>query len=155
MVLAELGGKLRESLRKLHSSSGHVTKDQLNALLSDISRALIESDVNVKMVMTMRDKIKEKVLGLIEDEEADGDDENKQQRLASNLSKTVQKAVVDELCSLLTPEQKPYSVKRGKSNVILFVGLQGSGKTTSIAKFANYYQRRGWKTAMGKFYWGL
>jgi signal recognition particle subunit SRP54 len=39
-------------------------------------------------------------------------------------------------------------MKRGKSNVILFVGLQGAGKTTSIAKYAHYYQRRGWKTAM-------
>jgi signal recognition particle subunit SRP54 len=32
--------------------------------------------------------------------------------------------------------------------VIMFVGLQGSGKTTTIAKFANYYQRKGWKTCM-------
>jgi len=39
-------------------------------------------------------------------------------------------------------------MKRNKPNVILFVGLQGAGKTTSIAKYAHYYQRRGWKTAM-------
>ena len=39
-------------------------------------------------------------------------------------------------------------MKRGKPNVILFVGLQGAGKTTSIAKYAHYYQRRGWKTCM-------
>ena len=147
MVLAELGGALRDSLRKLHSSSGHVTKDQLNALLSDISRALIESDVNVKIVMTMRESIKNKVLSLIEAEEAEGD-ENK--RTSSNLSKTVQKAVVDELTSLLTPETKAYSLKRGKPNVVLFVGLQGSGKTTSIAKFANYWEneREGWESLL-------
>ena len=100
MVLAELGGKLRDSLRKLHSSSGHVTKEQLDVLLGDISRALIESDVNVKMVMTMREKIKEKVIGLIEAEEQ-GKDENKRST-SSNLSKTVQKAVVDEMTLLLT-----------------------------------------------------
>jgi len=146
MVLAELGGKLRDSLRKLHSSSGHVTKEQLDVLLGDISRALIESDVNVKMVMTMREKIKEKVIGLIEAEEQ-GKDENKRST-SSNLSKTVQKAVVDEMTLLLTPENKAYKLKRGKSNVVLFVGLQGSGKTTSIAKFANYHQRRGWKVSM-------
>jgi signal recognition particle subunit SRP54 len=165
MVLAELGGKLRDSLRKLHSSSGHVTKEQLNALLSDISRALIESDVNVKMVMGMRERIKHKVLAQIEAEQDQQQQQQQQQqsgdpdndmdmatntntRRASHLSKTVQKAVVDELTSLLSPESKPYALKKGKPNVILFVGLQGSGKTTSIAKFANYHQRRGWKTAM-------
>jgi signal recognition particle subunit SRP54 len=143
-----IGGKLRDSLRKLHSSSGHVTKDQLNALLSDISRALIESDVNVKMVMGMRERIKTRVLQQIEAEEAAQQPDSDQQKRASTLSKTVQKAVVDELTSLLSPESKPYTLKKGKPNVILFVGLQGSGKTTSIAKFANYHQRRGWKTAM-------
>lgn len=145
MVLAELGGKLRDSLRKLHSSSGRVTKEQLNALLGDISRALIESDVNVKMVMEMREKIKDKVIGRIEAEEEEG---GKNAPTASHLSKTVQKAVVHELTSLLSPDSKSYNLKRGKSNVILFVGLQGSGKTTTIAKFANYYQRKGWKVAM-------
>ena len=145
MVLAELGGKLRDSLRKLHSSSGNVTKEQLDALLGDISRALIESDVNVKMVVSMRERIKDKVIGLIEAEEEQG---GENRRAASQLSKTVQKAVVDELTSLLSPGSKSYKLKRGKSNVILFVGLQGSGKTTTIAKFANYYQRKGWKVAM-------
>ena len=56
MVLAELGGKLRDSLRKLHSSA-HVTQNELNGLLSDITRALIEADVNVKLVMQLRDNI--------------------------------------------------------------------------------------------------
>lgn len=36
----------------------------------------------------------------------------------------------------------------GRPNVVMFVGLQGSGKTTTIAKFAHYYQRKGWKTCM-------
>lgn len=145
MVLAELGGKLRQSLRALHASSGHVTKAQLDTLLSDISRALIESDVNVKLVMSMRENIRTKVINLIEeDEQADAEDKR---NVASNLSKTVQKAVVEELVQMLSPETKPYNVRRGKSNVILFVGLQGAGKTTSIAKFANYYNRKGFKTA--------
>ena len=136
MVLAELGGKLRESLRKLHSSQGTVDQEQLNTLLSEVSRALIESDVNVKLVMQLRDNIKTKVSSLLEDSDN------------PNVSRIVQKAVVDELTALLTPPATPYKLKRNKPNVVLFLGLQGSGKTTSIAKFANYYQRRGWKTAM-------
>ena len=39
-------------------------------------------------------------------------------------------------------------MQKGRSNVILFVGLQGAGKTTTVAKFGNYYQRRGWRTCM-------
>ena len=145
-MLAELGRKLRDSLRKLHSSSS-VTQNELNALLNEISRALIEADVNVKIVMKLRDSIKLKVEHLLEEE----DDNDKAPRVHSNLRKVVQKAVVDELVALLSPgdSKKAYHMRKGKHpNVILFVGLQGAGKTTTIAKFASYYQRRGWKTAM-------
>jgi signal recognition particle subunit SRP54 len=150
MVLAELGGKLRDSLRKLHSTQGRVTEKQLNQVLSEITRALIEADVNVKLVMTLRDNVKTKVQSIIDQEDKDPNDSSEAAvaHRASNVSKTVQRAVVDELTSLLSPNKKPYILKRGKPNVILFVGLQGAGKTTTIAKFANYYQRRGWKTAM-------
>lgn len=48
MVLSELGGKLRESLRKLQSKST-VGSEQVNELLSEIARALIEADVNVQL----------------------------------------------------------------------------------------------------------
>jgi signal recognition particle subunit SRP54 len=140
MVLAELGGKLRSSLQKLQSTSDAVTTETLNAVLSDISRALIESDVNVKLVMTLRSNIQKKVGDLVE------------QGNTRDVGRLVQKAVIDELTSILSPNgenaAKPYVMKRNKPNVILFVGLQGAGKTTSIAKFAHYYQRKGWKTAM-------
>ena len=165
MVLAELGGKLRESLRKLHSHQGNVTAKQLNEVLSNITRALIESDVNVKLVMKLRENVKTKVEKLIEDDENDGggDADSNKPRVSSNVSKTVQRVVVDELTTLLQPARQPYKMKRGKPNVVLFVGLQGAGKTTTIAKYANYYQRRGWKTAMvcadtfraGTFCWDL
>ena len=149
MVLAELGGKLRSSLQKLQSGGGSgdaITTETLNALLSEISRALIESDVNVKLVMTMRGNIQKKVGELVSNNDGDNANAN------ANVGRLVQRAVVDELTAMLTPSgegaTKPHNMKRGKPNVILFVGLQGAGKTTSIAKYAHYYQRRGWKTAM-------
>ncbi len=143
MVLAELGGKLRESLRKLQASSS-IDTDALNLLLADISRALIESDVNVNLVMKLRENIKERVSDAVKKHE-----ENHNNSTVQSVNKLVQKSVMDELTLLLTPEQtKPYRMKRNKPNVILFVGLQGAGKTTSIAKFANYYLRKGWKVAM-------
>lgn len=145
MVLAELGGKLRESLRKLQNSSSGIDTAALNDLLSEISRALIESDVNVNLVMTLRENIKNRVGEAVEKHEQS----QSANSAIQNVKKLVQKAVMDELTSLLTPEKtKPYKMKRNKPNVILFVGLQGAGKTTSIAKFANFYSRKGWKTAM-------
>lgn len=148
MVLAELGGKLRSSLQKLQSNSADdaLTTESLNALLSEITRALIESDVNVQLVMTLRTNVQNKVGELVA--------KNSSSSANPNINRMVQRTVVDELTSLLEPSTdkgkivKPYNMKRGKPNVILFVGLQGAGKTTSIAKYAHYYQRRGWKTAM-------
>ena len=151
MVLAELGGKLRSSLQKLQSGGGDaLTTESLNALLSEISRALIESDVNVQLVMTLRTNIQKKVGDIVAKQSGANASSN------ANINRMVQRTVVDELTSMLTPNgeddrragAKPYNMKRGKPNVILFVGLQGAGKTTSIAKYAHYYQRRGWKTAM-------
>ena len=144
MVLAELGGKLRDSIKKLQSNSNGVDTATLNTLLGEISRALIESDVNVSLVMKLRDNVKNRVGETIRKAE-----ESSSASANQNIARLVQKAVVDELTALLTPEKaKAYKMKKNKSNVILFVGLQGAGKTTSIAKFANYYQRKGWKTCM-------
>lgn len=188
MVLAELGGKLRESLRKLNGSNGSgakaaaVTVADLNAVLAEITRALIEADVNVKLVLTLRDNVKRKVEPLLQQQESsndDGEDGEDGKRTSSgrtkhhrhsaaNVGKLVQRAVVDELTALLQPTAakpkpkgftgsatagvttttKQYQMRRGKCNVVLFVGLQGAGKTTTVAKFAHYYQKRGWKTAM-------
>ena len=154
MVLAELGGKLRESLRKIRDNSNNVVDEaQLNALLADIARALIESDVNVKLVMQLRNNIKAKVEASRMNKETSSSSSS---TTTNNLAKIVTQAVVDELTALLTPttnnnnnnNKKPYTMKRGTPNIILFVGLQGAGKTTTIAKFASYYQKRNWKTAM-------
>ena len=135
MVLAELGGKLRSSLQRLQSTnpSDKLTTESLNALLSDISRALIESDVNVKLVMSLRTNIQKKVGDAVANSNNNTSGSNNN---ANNINRMVQRAVVDELTSMLTPSGendkviKPYSMKRGKPNVILFVGLQGAGKTT-------------------------
>ena len=114
MVLAELGGKLRESLRKFQYSSSQDTA-QLNTLLSEIARALIESDVNVKLVMSMRENVKQKVSAALQEDKANAN---------VNVAKLVQNTVMDELTSLMTPaKRKAYAMTRGKPNVVLFVGL--------------------------------
>jgi signal recognition particle subunit SRP54 len=135
MVLAELGGKLRDSLRRLPPQP---TNEHVQQTLSDISRALIEADVNVKLVFTLRENIKRRVEQLPTDKKM--------------TPRLIQRAVVDELTSLLHPNgdssTPPFSLRRGQCNVICLVGLQGAGKTTTIAKLAQYYLKRKWKVAM-------
>ena len=72
MVLAELGGKLRSSLSRLTSSRGAISSEDLDALLLDLSRALIESDVSVKLVGEMRKAIKDRVGRYVKEAEETG-----------------------------------------------------------------------------------
>jgi len=91
--------------------------------------------VNVKVVQRVRTNIKKMAM-------------ESAQQSGTNRIRSIEKAVYDELVNLVSPNTKPFVPKRGRSNVFMFVGLQGSGKTTTIAKFANYWARKGWKTAM-------
>mmetsp|Transcript_5921 Transcript_5921/g.8738 ORF Transcript_5921/g.8738 Transcript_5921/m.8738 type:complete len:496 (-) Transcript_5921:1673-3160(-) len=134
MVLAELGSKLTSALQKMQSVTV-VSEEVLDRMLADIARALLEADVKVQLVGELRKNIKTR-LNL--EEEAAG----------TNRRKRIQRAVVEELTRLLEPEAIPYEPKKNESNVIMFVGLQGAGKTTTIAKVAHYYKRKGWKCAM-------
>ena len=67
---------------------------------------------------------------------------------AANLKKLIQKAVVDELTNMLSSKNKAPEMVRGKSNVVMFVGLQGSGKTTTCTKYAYNYIKKGWKVGL-------
>merc|ERR1740123_1451007 len=66
----------------------------------------------------------------------------------ANKRRLIQKAVVEELVRLVSAEKSPYKMKKGECNVVMFVGLQGSGKTTTCTKYAHYGNRKGWKTAL-------
>jgi len=66
----------------------------------------------------------------------------------TNQRRFIQKCVCEELTRLLTPEKKPMKMQKGKCNVVMFVGLQGSGKTTTCTKYASYYKKKGWKVAL-------
>ncbi|KAF3625475.1 Signal recognition particle 54 kDa protein 1 [Capsicum annuum] len=57
-------------------------------------------------------------------------------------------AVYNELCNILDPGKRAFTLKKGKPSVVMFVGLQGSGKTTTCTKYAYHHQKRGWKPAL-------
>jgi len=133
MVLADLGGKITGALRKLQSEAV-IDDDLLDLVMKEIAAALLQADVPVRAVAELRKNVKTIV--------------NMEDAPATNKRKLVQKAVVEELVRLLTPSRKPYQMKKGQCNVVMFVGLQGSGKTTTCTKFAHFYQRKGWKCAL-------
>ncbi|KAM0789152.1 hypothetical protein ACM66B_000003 [Microbotryomycetes sp. NB124-2] len=147
MVLADLGRKLNGAIAALSASSA-IDEQALDAALKTISAALLESDVNVRLVKTLRDRVKVKVLPQLEEIQKKGAADT----FAGNKAKQLlQRAVYDELVALVDPGDVPppaFNPKKGKSSVIMMVGLQGAGKTTTCTKLATHYTRRGLKTAL-------
>lgn len=104
-------------------------------MIKEISNALISADVNLRLVSTLRKSIKSSV-------------DFKSLPPAANKKRLIQKAVFDELVKLVDPHAEPFKPRKGKPNVIMFVGLQGAGKTTTCTKLARWYQARGFKACL-------
>lgn len=104
-------------------------------MLNEISHALLEADVNVRLVSKLTTSIKNTV-------------NFKDLPPAVNKKRLIQKAVFDELVKLVDPHAEPFKPKKSKSNVIMFVGLQGAGKTTTCTKLARHYQARGFRACL-------
>ncbi|CAD6573684.1 MAG: Signal recognition particle [Cyphobasidiales sp. Tagirdzhanova-0007] len=147
MVLADLGRRINSALNDFTSRSPKFDEKALDALLKEICSALLESDVNVKLVANLRTKVKAKVLPQLQASQnvvGGTGVSNREKQL-------IQKAVFDELVALVDPgenAQPAFKPVKGKIHVVMFVGLQGSGKTTSCTKLAVYYQRRGFRTCL-------
>ena len=89
----------------------------------------------VKVVQTIRKNIK----GMINLEEL---------AAGTNKRRLIQQAVFNELCSMLSCDRKAYELRKGRPNVVMFVGLQGSGKTTTCTKYAHFFKKKQWKTCL-------
>ncbi|KAL6080529.1 Signal recognition particle [Balamuthia mandrillaris] len=134
MVLAELGSKITSALREM-SNSTVIDKEVVDAMLKEIGNALMAADVQLSLVVKLRKNLSSKL---------------KIDEMAAGLNKRriIQTAVFDELCALVDPGVEPYKPVKGKPNVIMFVGLQGAGKTTTVTKLAYHYKRKGWKACL-------
>ncbi|PIM99418.1 Signal recognition particle, subunit Srp54 [Handroanthus impetiginosus] len=134
MVLAQLGGSISRALQQM-SNATIIDEKVLNDCLNEITRALLQADVQFKLVRDMQTNIK-KIVNL--DDLAAG----------HNKRKIIQQAIFNELCKILDPGKPSFTPKKGKTSVVMFVGLQGSGKTTTCTKYAYYHQKKGWKPAL-------
>lgn len=133
MVLDKLGESLKNTLEKI-AKSMFVDDTLINELVRDIQRALLQADVNVKLVFKLTNKIK----GRIKDEKTPGGLTKKEHLI---------NIVYEELVEFLGGEGAKIEVKK-KPFKLMLVGLFGSGKTTSAGKLAKFFQKRALKVAM-------
>lgn len=134
MVLAELGQKIGQAISKFSSKTILEEKD-VQDLLNEIARALLQADVNVALVKKLQTSVKTDI-ALAE------------VGAGFNKRKIVQNSVFNAIKKMLDPGAQPFLPTKGKTNIVMFVGLQGAGKTTSCTKYAAYWQRKGFKTAL-------
>jgi signal recognition particle subunit SRP54 len=130
-MLEKLGNAIKKATDKI-ANAIFLDKDLVDSIVRDLQRALIEADVNVALVKELSDRIKKEAL----DERIKGIEKKEH----------IIKALHDELVGILG-EYKPLKLEE-KHNVVMLLGLYGSGKTTTISKLGNYYQKRGFKVAL-------
>ncbi|CAA3027105.1 signal recognition particle 54 kDa 2 [Olea europaea subsp. europaea] len=134
MVLAQLGGSISRALQQMRNAS-IIDEKVLKDCLNDVARALLQSRVQFKLVRDMQTNIK-KIVKL--------DD------LAAGYDKRIiiQQAIFNELCKMFDPGKPSFAPKKRKASVVMFVGLQGSWKSTACIKYGYYHQKKGWKLAL-------
>ncbi len=132
MAFKKLGKDLENIMRKLRGLP-KIDKDVINAIVQDLQRALLSADVKVELVFQMTENIKKEAMNT----------DLKRARRKDFIIKLVH----DELVKTIGGESAPIRIKPGKSNVILLVGIQGSGKTTTVGKLARFYKNKGYKVA--------
>ena len=122
-----LGERLQNALHKI-KGYGKITEDNISDMMREIRLALLEADVNYKVVKEFTNIVKEKALG---------------EEVASSINPgdLFVKIVKDELTELLGGESAPLNTS-GNPATLMLVGLQGSGKTTSIGKLANFLRKK-------------
>ncbi|HTM51388.1 MAG TPA: signal recognition particle protein [Bryobacteraceae bacterium] len=124
-----LSDKLQRVFKNLRGE-GKLTAANMEAALREIRVALLEADVNFKVVKQLIESVKEKAMG---------------EEVLSSLSPTQQvvKIVNDELTRILGSHQSKLRFANEPPSVIMIVGLQGSGKTTSTGKLARWLSKNG------------
>jgi len=126
-MFEDLGERLQNVMSKI-KGYGKITEDNISEMLREIRLALLEADVNYKVVKEFTNTVKEKALG-------------EEVRKSIKPGDLFVKIVNDELKELLGGEQKPLNIN-GNPAILMLVGLQGSGKTTTIGKLANFLRKK-------------
>ena len=128
-ALGDLSKSLGDAVRKLLRLP-IVDEKAIRELVKDLQRALLQSDVNVELVLQISRSVEKRAI---------------EERLPPGISRRehVVKVLYEELTRFLGEEAPKTTIPPGKTYVIMLVGIQGTGKTTAAVKLARFYQKRG------------
>lgn len=131
MAFEGLSSRLQEITKKIKGEA-RITESNMKEMLREVKLALLEADVNYKIVKEFINNVQEKALG---------------QEVMKSLKpgEQVVKIVKDELVELLGGTESKINISPNPPTVIMLVGLQGSGKTTTAGKLANLLRKQGKK----------
>ena len=128
MAFESLSERFQRALKKIRGQS-RLTEANMDEMLKEVRIALLEADVNFKVVKEFVEQIKQKAIG-------------EQVYLKLNPSQMVVKIVHDELVNLLGSGDSEIKYEKNKPTIIMLVGLQGTGKTTSAGKLAYLMKKK-------------
>lgn len=132
-MFENLSDRMQDIVHKI-KGYGKITEENISEMMREIRLSLLEADVNYKVVKEFTNKVKEKALG---------EEVNK----SLNPGELFVKIVKDELTNLLGGENTPLQTNTTPT-ILMLVGLQGSGKTTTIGKLANYLRKNNKKNPL-------
>ena len=132
-MLDNLKNGLRSAIKKIVNSSG-IDEELIKELAKDIQRSLLQSDVNVKLVLEITKNLEERSL-------------NESPPPGLSRKDHIVKILYDELSKLLGNDTE-FHFKSGKINKVLMLGIQGSGKTTISSKLAKFLTRQGYRVGV-------
>lgn len=134
MPFENLGDKLQSAFKDLRGK-GKLSESDIDGALREVRRALLEADVNFKVAKDFIAHVREKAMG----EEVFG---------SLKPDQTVIKIVKDELTGLLGGTQSKITLSSSGMTIIMLVGLQGAGKTTTAGKLALMFKKKGHRPMM-------
>ena len=132
--IESLGQSLSQAMKKLLRLAV-VDEKAVKELVRDLQRALLQSDVNVTLVLQISQAVEKRSL---------------EEKLPPGISRRehVIKVLYEELTRFLGEEPAKLTIEPGKTHVMMLVGIQGTGKTTASVKLARFYQKRGMRPAI-------
>ncbi len=125
---------LRDAVRKFLTGSTPYEK-AVDSFIKDIQKSLISADVNVKLVSSLTSKIRKRLV-------------DEKPPIYVDKREWFLKVVYEELSSLFGGDREPQIMPSKIPYVIMLVGVQGSGKTTTAGKLALFYKRKGYKVGL-------
>ena len=133
-MFEDLSQNIQEAFRKLRGH-GKLTDDDITKALKDVRMALLSADVNYKIVRDFEKAVKARAIGT---------------EILNNLTpaQSVIKIVNEELANLMGGKAAKLNISSHPPTIILMVGLQGSGKTTSAGKLALQMKKQGKRPAL-------